>query len=383
MTDMLIHNRFNHNPHLLGTLLTLCALSPCAVTSAGNQWTLAVVYLFILDGLGLPHAVVGSPERIFVRVGEPPLLVQHSNTPASTPAVFLVDMAQPGVVFAYPPPVPADTTSAGSRKLQPADSVASNGSVSSTSSSARASDEWNKALHSFLKQHKGAELPADMDTTGSSHPEADQPGSSSSNSRRSDEVEDDSTTDDSSSWLELESYAAQDAATRNSWKALYGPGALSEWGGLVSSNLYYYNNIASDSSWDGGEAGATIGGMRAGEWRGVLDSPFAAAAHEPFPGDEAEGASTAAADGAEVDSTSVSSMDTSCGSPVQSVDMDGASSSPDSSSGGVPVLSWADVAALGGLQPVSKRLMLQQMLGGMKLSLMMSGRQDELLLVLR
>jgi hypothetical protein len=68
--------------------------------------------------------------------------------------------------------------------------------------------------------------------------------------------------------------------------------------------------------------------------------------------------------------------------------MDGASSSPDSSSGSwqggqsVPVISWADVAAIGGLQPVSKRLMLQHMLGGMKLSLMMSGRQDELLLVL-
>jgi hypothetical protein len=47
------------------------------------------------------------------------------------------------------------------------------------------------------------------------------------------------------------------------------------------------------------------------------------------------------------------------------------------------VLTWADVAAIGGLQPVSKRMVLQQLLGGMKLSLMMSGRQEELLLVLR
>lgn len=216
-------------------------------------------------------------------------------------------------------------------------------------------------------------------------------------------------TDDSSAWMELESYAAMDAATRNSWKALYGPGALTEWGGSVSSNSHYYNSIRSDSSWDGSEGGgagggngASIGGMRAGQWLGVMDSPFAPAAAQPFgegASADAAAANTAAAAAAEEGDAeglaSFSSMDTSCGSPVESMELQDDSSSSSPGSGGtggswgageasfVPVLTWADVAAIGGLQPVSKRMVLQQLLGGMKLSLMMSGRQEELLLVLR
>jgi hypothetical protein len=208
---------------------------------------------------------------------------------------------------------------------------------------------------------------------------------------RSDEFAvDDASTDDSSAWLELEAYAAQDAATRNSWKVLYGPGALTEWGGSVSSNLYYYHHSI-NSSLDGTDG--TIGGMRAGEWLGVLDSPFAAAAAQPFPAEGDDTAAATAGEGgtAEDQLGSFSSMDTSCGSPAASADLEEEQGDSTGSSAwvgqgdglAVPVLSWADVAAVGGLQPVSKRVMLQQMLGGMKLSLMMSGRQEELLSVLR
>lgn len=350
------------------------------------------------------------------------MLVQHSDSHTSSSnsssmapqAVFLVDMAQPGVVFGYPPPIPVDSPAGSSSStLEPAESVRSD--VGSTSSSARVPDEWNRALHAFLQQHQqqqGADLDAAAAGESSWQPaaEAGSSGSSSSSGMvgRSDEfaVDEPSSTDESSAWLELEAYAAQDAATRNSWKALYGPGALTEWGGSVSSNLYYYHHSISSSSWDGGAgseggASATIGGMRAGEWLGVLDSPFAAAAAEPFPPEgvdtaaaaaEAEGGGGAAEGLASFSSAGVAHVcsDTSCGSPAASVDLE---KEGDSGSGiwarqdppglAVPVLTWADVAAVGGLQPVCKRVMLQQMLGGMKLSLMMSGRQEELLLVLR
>jgi len=359
---------------------------------AGNQWTLAILYLHVLDGLGLPCAVVGSPERIFVRVGEPPLLLQQdgSSSSSSLPAALLVDMSQPGVVCAYPPPVPA-----AERPMQTADSLAS---CSSTSSSAGVTDAWNQALHAFLQQHQQQLGTGPAADPAEGHPPQAEGSSastssiepSSTGSSRADDFNSESLEEDSSAWQELEIYSAQDAATRNSWKALYGPGALIEWGGSVSRswNSFLSNsssNSGSSEGWQGpeeaadAEDGATIAGMRAAEWLGVLESPFAAAAAEPFPG---EGVA---------DETS-SSMDTSCGSPTGSIHED---SSYDSSStascggdgyglpGGVVQLSWGDVAAVGGLQPVSKRMMLQQMLGGMKLSLMMSGRQEELLMVLR
>lgn len=408
----------------------------------GNQWTLAVTYLHILDGLGLPCAVVGSPERIFVRVGQPPALVHDSdsdsNIDSSIPPVFLADMSQPGVVYAYPPPVPAApvTGSASSSSgtvlsaLRPAHSVpADAGSLSSTDSSSDSStgaEEWNRALHAFLQQHRDrvdsqAQHSAEDPTQGAGGDDAAADMSdttSSSTSGRDDEFvfDDEATTAtsdaSSSSWLEVQAYAAQDAATRNSWKALYGPGALTEWGGLVSNPWQQqqyqqaydaYMGGGSSLSGGGGDDGASIGGMRAGEWLGVLDSPFARAAHEPLPGDGVDEDSS---------SSSFSSMDTGCGSPVGSLgddegvveavsDVDmvltegsgsswGAEAAQEGGGGGgggaadaVLMLTWADVAAIGGLQPVTKRVMLQQLLGGMKLSLMMSGRQEELLMVLR
>lgn len=212
-----------------------------------------------------------------------------------------------------------------------------------------ASDDWHAALRRLLlqQQQDGGSSSASMDAD-----DWDAAGSE----RGSDEA-------DSLGWQEVGGYASADAASRNSWKALYGPGALSEWGGSVSS------------SWDGG-CGARVEGA------GVLESPFAAVAGTPFPGEGAEAASD--------------SMDTCWGSASDEDGADGADgavgSSASSSGDSLPASApWAGVAELsddqlvryGRLQPMSGRVLLQQMLSGMKLALTLSGRNEEALLVLR
>jgi hypothetical protein len=378
--------------------------------------------------LGLPCTLVGSTQTLFVRVGTPsPDTTGGSSSSSSRrhrspPPVFFVSMSHPGAIFAYP-----DAPHAAAPRLQRAASLASSSGSSMSGGDLAAASEWSRALNEFLRRHRRG------DAGAASVEPADGEGSTEEGSDSSLHLtcsEDDSEFDgelpvsrpldcvtgdadsgatgalgggaagDSeegiSTWLEVDSYAAWDAATHNSWKALYGTGALAEWGGHVSSS-------SSSGSWqqsterepEGGAWGADSSGSStahdaSSDSVAAAQSPFAAAAQEPFAREEREAELGA---GCGVQLRRMDSLDTCCSSMELDVDStrDGSSSasssvdSPEALPGGggtrVRQLVADDVA--GGLQPLSKRLLLQQLLAGMKLALMMAGRQEELVLVLR
>jgi hypothetical protein len=281
-----------------------------------------------------------------------------------------------------------------------------------TAASTDINGEWSRLLRSLQQQDQEA-LPTSShtsngsaaETTGDAYDEA---------SALSAAAEWEKVDGDASSWQEVGGYAAEDAATRNSWKAMYGPGALAEWGGLVSSSSRSTRDESMLGDWDSSsrvEEGSVSSGLPLGitgsAWFGVLESPFAAAAGSPFP-DEGLGsrdaADAAASAAASISGTAVTdSMDTCHGSDAEDVEnaynnratssMDGSSSSsdiagsdPGSGTYGQYVLVLDEEAVrgrYGGLAPVRVRVLLQQLLSGTKLSLLMSGRQEEALAVIR
>jgi hypothetical protein len=268
-----------------------------------------------------------------------------------------------------------------------------------SSNSGDINDEWSKLLRS-LQQQRDEELSTPSNSSSSSNVQPtkeEDEASMLSAAAEWEEVE-----GAASSWLEVGGYEAEDAATRNSWKALYGPGALAEWGGLVSSSSSAGDQGIS-GSWDSGsriEQGSGSAGLppaatSSGAWFGVLESPFAAVAGSPFAEDNqgAEGADAATSSAAELEfRAATDSMDTCHGSDAEDDSEllnNRAGSSSDSSSDNsstLPVLSLCEEAVrvkYGGLAPVRVRVLLQQLLAGMKLSLLLSGRQEEALAVIR
>jgi hypothetical protein len=269
-----------------------------------------------------------------------------------------------------------------------------------SSNSSDINDDWSKLLRS-LQQQRDEELSTSTNSSSSNvQPTKEEDEASMLSAAEWEEVE-----GAASSWLEVGGYEAEDAATRNSWKAMYGPGALAEWGGLVSSSSS--SSSAGDQgifdSWDSsrrieqgsGSAGLPPAVTSSGAWFGVLESPFAAVARSPFAEDNqgAEGADAATSSAAELEfRAATDSMDTCHGLDAEDDSEllnNRAGSSIDSSSDNsstLPVLSLNEEAVrvkYGGLAPVRVRVLLQQLLAGMKLSLLLSGRQEEALAVIR
>jgi hypothetical protein len=279
-----------------------------------------------------------------------------------------------------------------------------------TAESTDITGEWSRLLRS-LQQQDEEPLPtsnSSNDSSAQTNGDAYDEASALSAAAEWEEVD-----SDASSWQEVGGYAAEDAATRNSWKAMYGPGALEEWGGLVSSSSSSTRDESMLGGWDSSsrvDQGSVTSRLppciTGSAWFGVLESPFAAAAGSPFPEegpDSRDAADAAAAAAASISGTAVTdSMDTCHGSDTEEFEnarnnrttssMDGSNSSSTiarSTAGGAHgqyVLMLDDEVVrgkYGGLAPVRVRVLLQQLLSGMKLSLLMSGRQEEALAVIR
>lgn len=386
---------------------------------AGNQYSLAMIYLHVAEGLGLPCAVVGSAQHILVRVGHPTTEQGSMSSTAGTPAAFLVDVASGGLVYAWP--ASFNSNKRGIMTHRKRNSSSNNGgsvclaasNTMDTASTEDLNDEWHKALHALLQQQEMQAGGADgsmreeaSSTTGINSSYGSGRYADDASSMLSDAVAgaegDDSGNSNLQGWQEVSGYATLDADSRNSWKALYGSGALTEWGGTVSSSSSssFEQHIQPGMWGDCSEADSNELGFAAAaagqSWFGILESPFAAAAHIPFQDDEV----VTEAPGATADSTAAASssageapmdsMDTCCGSDREEAEGLGSESpsSADSCSGGdmLPVLSLSEDAVwvkYGGLAPVRSRVMLQQLLAGMKLSLLLSGREEEALAVIR
>eukprot|EP00775_Hariotina_reticulata_P004082 gene4082-4329_t len=243
-------------------------------TKKGNPHSLVIVYLHVAAALGLPCAIVGSPNHPLIRVGIPRAgsTTGQSSTP-QTAAVFLVDVAEQGKVYWY-----------GGAGLQ--------------------------------------------------------------------------------SWNDVSWYAAADAASSSTWKFFYGlspqPGSVA---GCPSSTIADQLNNLHSAAGQGG----------------VLASPFASLAWKPFPEEDFGSDAQRGLSGAVSDS-----LESVCGS-ADSTGIDIGSSGTASSQAAIVVhhLTPDDLVKFGGLQPVSCRVLLQQLLRGMVLPLTMSSRLEDGLLLLR
>ncbi|KAF8072675.1 PFE2 [Scenedesmus sp. PABB004] len=331
----------------------------------GNQWALAVVYLHVAQGLGLPCGLVGSPEHVLVRLGH-------------RPAAVLVDVARGGRVHAWPAGGASGGDAAG--VAAPAPGAAALGPLD-TAEPADLDDAWHRTLHAALQQGSAGSEDAGAAAGGGFMARAgsvDEGGllaGGAAGGEGGGEGE-----EELQAWREVGRYAGADAASRNSWKALYGPGALAEWGGLVSP--------AGSGGWGEPDAAAqpprALGGLLGAAGFGVLESPLAAAAGLPFPSD---GDGAAAAGGGSMDTCCASASDDDAHAEAADEARNNAAGGAASAGGGEPLpapLSGAEAALrFGGLAPISARALLQQLLGATKLSLLLSGRDEEALAVIR
>lgn len=380
------------------------------VCPAGNQYSLAVVYLHIASALGLPAVVVGSPEHTLIRIGDPYAASDSSNSSeaGTRPAVYLLDVADGGTVYQWRRPGTAassnssNSSNAGDSSSLSSPPAAAAAELGPDDQPGSLDDQWQQHLSAWVKKQQEQQAAEDshsfshdigkFSSTHSSDPhngeEAYMLGGSGSSSDSIDSFnigEADSNVC-SDGWSHVEGHAAQDAASRNSWKALYGPGALTEWGGLVSSSS---------------STGLTSAAV--GRHANILQSPFAAAAQLPFE-DEAvdvDGCMSVSPHQSVSESTGqcslsstdkvLSDTDSSTGSnametsPDHSVTPSSAASYIDTGAALPVILELSDDLAVkyGGFQPVSSRLLLQKLLSAMKLSLTLSGRDEEALSVIR
>jgi hypothetical protein len=164
-------------------------------------------------------------------------------------------------------------------------------------------------------------------------------------------------------WNDVRWYAATDAASSNTWKLLYGltPQADHPVAPYDPRSIGKRPNLPHSTA----------------QQVGVMESPFADLAWMPF---QAGGASDASGFSGAV-SDSVESI---CGS-VDSTGSDVASRGSPARQAAVVVhhLTPDELVKYGGLQPVSGRILLQQLLRGIVLPLTLSSRLEEALLLLR
>ena len=184
-------------------------------------------------------------------------------------------------------------------------------------------------------------------------------------------------------WGRVKQQWDKDARSRNSWKALYGPGALVWHQGVAGeSDVSSSSSTSSSSSGDMGNGGSTSEAAVKMDGGSAMGPPAAAGgsgenvkAHGQGSGQPAEASKSVGgvAPGEEAGAGRNRSRSSSSGS--------GCSTSEEELV--VSPLSSKQLLQLGGLQPVSHRMLLMQLLSAMKLPLIMMGRTEDALATIR